>query len=265
MKGNYLLSAKRYQDALQVFKELIVSEPSNSYAFRGLVRAYQGAGQMKDGENFLKDYTERASESFSGFYGLGYLYYLKNEFALAEKFLKKSVDANPENALALNTLGALYSNNNNFSDAIAFVKKAIEINPGEPMFFRNLNLIYKISGNPIKFEEEFLTYLKSGPADIAHGYGLALTRSIRQEGFKLYSQDRLREALDKFLKMLKIYQEIKHKPGIVIALFSLGTLFEELGNLEEAREYFQNVLKISPLHIQARERLKILSEKSPTR
>jgi len=58
------------------------------------------------------------------------------------------------------------------------------------------------------------------------------------------------------MAMVDIYREIDHASGRVAGLFSLGLLYEEQGELERAREYYRNLLKINPDHIQAREKIR---------
>lgn len=259
-QGDFLASGKRYKEALQFYKEAIERDPKNSYAFRGLVRSYKGTDQLHGGETFLNNYLTQHPNSSSALYGLGFLYYLKNDRRASEEFLLRSAAENPLNALALNNLGALYSLEKDFPKAITFTKKAIALKPSENMFFRNLHGIYFSSGSPDKFENEFQETLKSGSSDTAHGYGTTLARQFRQEGFRLYSQGKPREALYKFLKILDLYKKINYDPGVVTALFSIGVLYEELGEIEEAKNFYHKTLKRSPLHIQAQERLKNLTE-----
>ena len=143
-----------------------------------------------------------------------------------------------------------------FAKAIPLVKSAIKNNPQELMFFRNLQKIYREMEDEQRFSSEFEVYKKEGPAAIAAGYGKALARSLRQKGFQSFSQGKLETAIKNFSELVAIYQEINYKEGLVPGLFSLGLLYEEVGELGKAQEYFRSVLKINPDHIQARERVK---------
>ena len=92
--------------------------------------------------------------------------------------------------------------------------------------------------------------------ELAWAYGKTLVRVIRQKAFRSYSKGDLDNAILGFEDMLKIYQEIEDIKGQVPALFSLGLLQEEKGNVEKAQEYFSRVLAINPNHIQARDMIK---------
>ena len=57
-------------------------------------------------------------------------------------------------------------------------------------------------------------------------------------------------------KILDIYRQINDVKGQVPALFSLGLLHEESGNVQRSQEFFKQVLSINPGHIQAREKVR---------
>ena len=63
-------------------------------------------------------------------------------------------------------------------------------------------------------------------------------------------------AIASFEKILKIYKEIDDVNGEVPALFSLGILYEESGNIQKGQEFFKRVLSINPNHIQARKKIR---------
>ena len=259
-KGNYYLSNKQYHQALLVFKALVEKEPSNNYVFRSLALAWNGLDQFNEGEAYLKDYLSIHPMSDSAMYGLGFLYYLDGRWNKSEEFLNKATASNPGNALALNNMGAVYAQQKKFSKAEAIVKKAIGHRPSELMFYENLFGVYKRAGATSKFAIEFHQLLKKKSTDVTRGYGITLARHKRQEGFRLYSQAKLNETIDTFVELLQIYSDIKRGSGIIATLFSLGLLYEEQGDLINARDSYNNVLKINPKHLQALERIKSLKK-----
>jgi len=111
-------------------------------------------------------------------------------------------------------------------------------------------------GEPNRFRDEYKGLLKKDSNKLAWAYGKTLVRVIRQKAFRSYSEGDLDNAILGFEDMLKIYQEIEDVKGQVPALFSLGLLHEEKGDLKKAQDYFAKVLAINPNHIQARDRVK---------
>ena len=259
-KGSYYLSTKQYQQALRLFKELVQKEPSNNYVFRSLALAWDGLGQIIEGEAYLKDYLSAHPMSGPAMYGLGFLYYLDGRWDESEQLLNKAIASDPENALALNNMGAVYAQQKNFFKAEALVKKAIGYRPTELMFYKNLFGVYKEAGAKSKFAYEFHQRVRKNSTVVARGYGITLARHKRQEGFRLYSQGKLNETIDTFLELFSIYSDIKRDSGIIASLFSLGILYEEQGDLIKARQSYNNLLKINPKHLQAQERIKLLKK-----
>ena len=87
---------------------------------------------------------------------------------------------------------------------------------------------------------------------------MVVSRRMRQASFRLYSKGHLDEAILKWIEIEKIYKKINHQAGLVPVYFSLGLWNEEKGNSQNAKKYFNQVLKLNPLHIQAKERLNAL-------
>lgn len=260
-QGDFYLFSKKPEEALNVFKSLWNKEPQNDYAVRGIVRSYQALGKLPEAASFLKQALERYPESSAAAYGLGYTRYLQNRFEESKGILLNSIRFNPANALALNNLGAVLAELKRYEDALKSVKQALDLMPGELMFYRNLKIIYVSSGQADKFEEEYRQHLQAGSRDKARGYGLVLAQQLRQKSFKLYADGKTDETLGAISAMLQVYQEINHTPGIVAGWFSLAVLYEEQGELKLAIEKYQEVLKINPRHLQAREKLRLLEQK----
>jgi tetratricopeptide (TPR) repeat protein len=255
-KAEMLAAQGKYEEAIGIWKSLLEKGESDSELFRGLVIAHDGAGQMEKAEEFLTGYLESNPGHSPALYGLGYINYLINKHLKAEEYLKKAVEADPENALAWNNWGAVKTRTKSYTIAVDMVQKAIHLNPDNLLFYNNLMVIYRQMGSYGLFFAEFEDYVKKGPDIIAFGYGKVLSRDLRQQGFKLYAQGKLDDSIKRFQDMVDIYRKINYLPGLVPGLFSLGLLFEEKGELDAARKYFDEVLKINPDHIQARDKVK---------
>ena len=260
-KGNYHLANKQFQQALSVFKDIAEEDPANNYAFRGMVRSWDGLNQFKEGEAYLNKYLLANPNSDSAFYALGYLFYLIKNLDKSEPYLNKAIELNQKNSLALNNLGAVYAEQNKISEAEEIIKKAISLKPTEMIFFTNLFKVYSDNGFPEKLEADYKKSIIKNSHAVTYGYGMTLARHKRQEGFKQYSKGNLNDTINSFLELLTIYTEIKRISGVVATQFSLGILYEEQGETVKAKESFLNVLEINPDHLQARERIKALKTK----
>ncbi len=255
-RAEWLLARKRYPEALAAYKAMLEGGEADSAVFRGLIRAYRGASGEAEAETYLTEYLAAHPESSAAHYGLGYHHYLKGNDDQARIHLEKATRQDPQNALAWNNLGASLARTKSYTYAIKSVKEAIRLEPENPMFYNNLGEIYREKGNYGLFFAEFRAHVKDGQSLLARGYGRSIGRALRQEGFKLYAQGKLEEAIGKFDEMAGVFREIGYTQGLVPAYFSLGLLYEEKGEGEKAASYFREVLKINPNHIQAREKIK---------
>ena len=253
-KGEFFLLNKKPDEALKIFQDLWQREPQNSYAVRGIVRSYQALEKFPEAVSFMKAYLEKHSQSSSAAYGLGYAFYLQGNFKESRRVLDEALSFDRSNALALNNLAAVLIELKEYANALARVKEAIKIAPNELMFYRNLQMFYVSSGKPDKFGEEYRNLITEGFLAEAKGYGLILAQQLRQKSFKLYADGEIDQSINTIVDMLALYREINHKPGIVAGLFSLAVLYEEQGKADLALEKYQEVLKINPQHIQAREK-----------
>ncbi|KMP11048.1 hypothetical protein UR09_04510 [Candidatus Nitromaritima sp. SCGC AAA799-A02] len=250
-----MLSQSRYEEAADLFRSLLKNDAEGGYAFRGLVRAYENLEKPGEAQIWIADFLEANPGSTSALYGLGYLYYQKEDMVKAEEYFKKAIASDSQNALALNNLGAVLARQKSYTQAADKVREAIRVNPLEPMYFHNLEAIYKQMGNPGLIIADYNNQLEQGAPEVARGYGKAVARSLRQEAFRLYEQGRYDDAIAKFLEIETVYAKIKHEPGLVPVYFSLGLLYEEKGDAQKAKKYFMRVLALSPMHLQARDRL----------
>ena len=255
-RAEFLLKQSLNEEALLLYQSLVLKDGANGYAFRGLVRAYKGMGRLDDAESWVETYLTEKPFSSAALYASGYIFFLKEDIKKAEELFKKALELDDTNALALNNLGAVWLIKKSYTQAVNLVRKAIQINPKEPMFFMNLETIYKQMGDPSLIIRDYNFYLKEKEdLNLIHGYGLAVGRNMRQASFRLYNKGYLGETILKWVEIEKIYKEIDHQSGLVPVYFSLGILYEEKGEFQNAKKYFDLVLKLNPLHIQAKERL----------
>jgi tetratricopeptide (TPR) repeat protein len=255
-EAQILFSRQRYKESIEKFKEMLKLEGQTSSTFRMMLKAWKALEGLSDAEQFLQNYQASNGDSTHIWYAFGYLNYLKTDYEEAEKDFEKSIKINPTNGLALNNLGAIFSEKKQYVLAIERVKSAIQADPKESMFFSNLYKIYQEMGKPNRFANEYKNTQQQNPEK--WGYGKTLARVIRQRAFGSYSKGDLNNAILGFEDILKIYKEIEDVNGQVPALFSLGLLNEEKGDVKKAQNYFIQVLAINPNHIQAKRKIKPL-------
>jgi tetratricopeptide (TPR) repeat protein len=254
-KGNFLLKKSLYDQALKVYQSLIAEGIGGEYAFRGLVKAHKGMEDLDAAKSWIDKFLLDNPNSSAALYASGYIYYLKKDMKMADGFFNQALESDSNNSLALNNIGAILLSQKLYAQALSKVKEAIRINPKEPMFFDNLRRIYKKMGDSSLIIADYNYYLEhGGSSELIKSYGMAAGRSIRQKSFRLYSEGNLDEAIAKWVDIEKIYKKINHQNGLVPVYFSLGLLYEEKGDNKNAKKYFNKVLRLNPLHIQAKEK-----------
>jgi tetratricopeptide (TPR) repeat protein len=252
-KADVYFAQGKFKEALKIYKSVLEDETEPGYIFRNMVKAWDAMGALDQAENFLNGYRQSHETSSAVWYALGYLQYIKGKDSKAAELFKRAIELDPQNGLAWNNWAASLVNGKHFQEALEKVRTAIRSNPKELMFFFNLKKIFEQMGEEQRFEEEYENSLKEGIKP--WGYGKVLARSLRQKAFGDYDKGDLDGAIASFEKMLKIYQQIDDVNGEVPALFSLGILYEESGNVQKGQEFFKRVLSINPNHIQAREKI----------
>jgi tetratricopeptide (TPR) repeat protein len=252
-KADIYYAQGKFKEALEFYKSALKDETEPGYIFRNMVKAWDAIGALDQAEKFLNGYRQSDEKSSAVWYALGYLQYIKNEDSQAAELFKQAIELDPQNGLAWNNWAASLVNGKHFQQALEKVRIAIRSNPQELMFYFNLKKIFEKMGEEQRFEEEYEISLKEGVKP--WGYGKVLARSLRQKAFSIYDKGDLAGAIVSFEKMLRIYQQIDDVNGEVPALFSLGILYEESGNVKKGQEFFKRVLSINPNHIQAREKI----------
>ena len=102
-------------------------------------------------------------------------------------------------------------------------------------------------GDPSLIVADYNYYLEQGgPFELIKNYGLAASRNIRQNSFRLYSEGHLDKAIAKWMDIEKIYKKINHQNGLVPVYFSLGLLHEEKGDNKPSE--FMNTVALKNQH-----------------
>jgi len=250
------LASKEYEKAIPDFVQLVQEEGADSYVLRGFVQTFKGVNRLDEADQILLHLEMKYPNSSEIKFGQGLSALYQGKKEIAESLFDESVTIHPRNALAWNAWSTLLADRGDYVSAVQKNWEAIRLNPEESIFFENLRFIYKQMQHPELFVSKYKEQLEKGEEAIALGFAKVLAQGLRQEGFRYYSQNMIDLAIESFLKMEKIYNEVHYVSGMVPALFSLGLLYEEKGDIKTSQLYFQRVLSLNPQHLQARDKLK---------
>ncbi|QPJ66164.1 MAG: tetratricopeptide repeat protein [Candidatus Nitrohelix vancouverensis] len=254
-RAEMLAMQGRFEDSVKAYMKLVEEPNASSSLVRGLVKASAGGGFLKPTRAFLE--TRLQSSPSPILFGIGLSFYYEGNFDAAEDRLRRSIREDSKNSLALNALGATLARKGRFDEGETLVRRAMEIDPSDILYYNNLLGLLNERGQGERFRQEYQESLENGRKEKAALYGRALARSLRQDGFRSYEAGDIEGTIEAFMKIAEINTATGNTPGRVQALFSLGVLYEETGDVEKAQSYYDEVLRINPEHIQAREKSKV--------
>lgn len=193
--GNSYMAEKKYDQAIDTYRELLKIEPMHPTAYHNLGAAL---GNTRRGQEALEAYQTAvklapSQAPFHASLGSAYMNLRRWDESLAA--LNEAVRLDPNRAATYNALGFLFDNTRRFEEALVANKKECELAPDKPAGFHNLGLTYMKLGKPADAIAPLERALKLAPT----------YRSARYHLSNAFSRlKRYNEAVDSFSKLLEI-------------------------------------------------------------
>jgi tetratricopeptide (TPR) repeat protein len=171
-----LIDAKKYDEAIAYYKDLLKDDANDDNSWGGLGdahfdRATRGEGdQRKQDFKAAGDAYAKAAELRGGdpdlWYNAGTAFQNAGEWAAAESAWRKRLEARKDDTAAMSELGSVLAEQKKFEEAIKTLHQAVVLNPQEKALHRRLGAVYTKAGNNQKGTEELMVYLalQSGKA-----------------------------------------------------------------------------------------------------
>lgn len=144
-QGIQLFKAKKFREALEIFKELHKSEPYN-YEYNYYVGlTYVNLGYFDVGLQYLSYSAKDNKNYYISIHSnmlCGYIHTLREEYKLAENCFREVLKINPESITALVALAYVFEKSGRYDQSIIYLKKALEIDPESPRALNALAYIY---------------------------------------------------------------------------------------------------------------------------
>ena len=164
-----LLEAKKYDEAIAYYQELVKTEPSNGDLLMGLGSALfsrantkQDAARRADfklaGEAYGKAFEAKPGNTDLGF-NAALAYQQAGELALAEGQWRAVLKQTPEDPEALSSLGSTLADMQKFDEAVQVLQRAVNIKPDNKTYFRQLGAVYSKAGNNAKSTEMLMVFM----------------------------------------------------------------------------------------------------------
>ena len=155
--------AGRYNDALQLYRELLVRDPNNARVKLGIADCELASDDPSDANALYEELEGDPSIHARVLQGRGIALLRLGQNAPAEKALKDSVAADPKLWRAWNALGALYDANHKWNDADQAYAKALAIMPRSAIVNNNLGFSLLSQGKTNEALKSFQTALQIDP------------------------------------------------------------------------------------------------------
>lgn len=155
--------AGRYNDALQLYRELLVRDPNNIRVKLGIADCELAANDPSDADALYKELEADPSIHAPVLQGRGIALLRLGQNAPAEKALKDAVVADPKLWRAWNALGALYDANQKWDEADQAYGKALALMPQSAIVNNNLGFSLLSQGKANQAIKSFQTALELDP------------------------------------------------------------------------------------------------------
>lgn len=193
--GISYMAEKKYDQAIDTYRELLRIEPMHPSAYHNLGVAFGNTRRHQDALEAYQAAVKLAPSqaTFQASLGGAYMNLRRWDESLAA--LNEAIRLDPNRGETYNTLGFLFDNTRRFEEALTANKKACELAPENPANFHNLGLTYMKLGKPADAIVPLERALKMAPT----------YRSARYHLSNAFSRlRRYKEAVDSFTKLLEV-------------------------------------------------------------
>ena len=219
-----------YQEALDEFKAALAEDTANPHILNNIGLCYL---YLEDNVNAEKSFLEALSiddKIVQLYINLADLYYRQHEMLKAIEILQNGVYKLPDNPAIRHYLARVYIDDSRYDIAIDQLDAVLEISPKNYDAYWDLGRVYFELGvwdMAIANYERVLEYVDNNPLIF---YNVALAYE---------ANDEIDKAISNHLKAVSINPEFAH------SYKNLGVLFLARGEKEDAKEYFEEYLKLN--------------------
>ena len=259
-----LHQARQFDQAEAGYLALLRKNPRNIDVLHALSILYAQRENYADAINYLEKAIKYEPSNSILQLHLANVLKAQGLFNQAADILQKAIAHNPNYAPALNNLGTVLYAQGKLKDAVITYRRVIEIEPNFIDAYYNLGLAFVKLNQLDNAIETYQKLLQLSPKHFAARFHLAcaymqnenLDQALREflfiektEPYHFETQSNIaacylkKGALNKakthYLKAL----EIQNDPQI---LFNLGVIDTQLGNMDNAIQYYQKALRLNP-------------------
>ncbi|NBC26664.1 MAG: protein kinase [Bacteroidetes bacterium] len=228
----------RYEEAVEIFNDVLASDPTNADAYRELAWVYESLGEIEKAESTLKRSIQLKPDYWVGHNRLGAMYLDNNQFEHAIEKFKKVIELTPDNYTGYMNLGITYYKLGRYDDARSMFEKSLD-----------LEETYDASSNLAT-----LYYREGRYKEAARMFETAL--ELRDSNYLLWGnlgsayywapgeREKAKEAFERAIELAKEQKEIN--PNDPLVSIDLAGYQAKIGDEEKARDNIETALELAP-------------------
>jgi tetratricopeptide (TPR) repeat protein len=224
------LQSKRTAEALRMATELSAENKNEVQLHFSLGVLLASEKQYKPAQLELEKADALQPGAFEILYNLGQTFLLNDDYPNAELILTRALKLKPESPETLYLLAQVYTNQSRSLDALDLLVRANKITPENPDI---LFLMAQI-GMSQKYFEDAIPLLEKTLAIVPQRSDI---RSALGESY--FMSGKIDKAIEEFDKSIEIESSVR-------TFAFLGISYTHLGRFDEAKQNFQNGLKLDP-------------------
>jgi tetratricopeptide (TPR) repeat protein len=226
--GNVLQELGRADEAISCYQKALRLQPENASAYLNMGNAFQDKAKFQEALSCYEQALGLNPDFVEAYYNKGNAFKAEGRLHEAIACYEKAVKLRPDDFNALYNMGNAHQELNKLNKAISLYRKALEIRPDDPGPHNNMGNCFKSQG---KFDEAVSCYKKAlemNPYCAEAFYHLANAKKTTPDDRKeiLRLADQLNES------------ELT-EDGCIYKNFALGKIHDDLGQFEEAFEYYR--------------------------
>jgi pentatricopeptide repeat protein len=266
---------KQFSDAIRIFERIISLHPKEARAYLGLGKVYQALGDSENAYRSLRavikienngklgklaqalleklDYQEKEeggttvradSTNLQKLYQLAYQNFIKGDLQAAQSGYREYLNHNQNDASVWASLAAVQLRLQMIKEACETIEKALQFDPGQPVYYKQASIIFDAAQDRSRAAKMAQKAIEMGKKD-------SVTLTLLGKNMDNNDQEAL----------LNLQEAIRLNPNNLNARFSYAKKLEELGEIEAAKQNYEEIMwnrSNSPLKEKAKKKLETL-------
>ncbi len=141
-QGREFIRSKQYEKAVDIFKQVIASEPASAVAYADLSSSLRGLGKAQEALAAAEKAIELDANFAFGYVCAGNANLTMNRFAEAAEAYKQALRIKPDYAEAYSSLGFVYGQTRRYEESLEAYTQAQRLHPNSPEVYNGLGIAY---------------------------------------------------------------------------------------------------------------------------